>query len=60
MPAPENEEHFYPLKSGQLFTYFHDWHIEHCVEYIFDCNSSGIPHRHAVNEVYARNPDCTI
>jgi len=51
---PEEEEFFYPLKSGQLFTYFYDWKIEHCEEYIFDCNSSGIPHRHAVNRVYAR------
>jgi len=52
---PEKEEHFYLLKSGQLFTYFHDWHIEHCEEYIFDCNSAGIPHHHAANRVYARN-----
>ena len=54
-PPPEKEEYFYPLKSGQLFTYFHDWQIEFCEEYIFDCNSSGIPHRHAANQVYARN-----
>jgi mRNA interferase MazF len=42
-------------KSGQLFTYFHDWYIEHCTEYVFDCNSSGIPHRHAANRLFARN-----
>ena len=53
-PPPEKEEHFYPLKSGQLFTYFHDWFIEHCEEYIFDCDSSGIAHRHAANVLYAR------
>ncbi|MCL2109722.1 MAG: methyltransferase domain-containing protein [Oscillospiraceae bacterium] len=53
-PSPEKEEHFYPLLSGQLFTYFHDWLIEQAEEYIFDCNSAGVPHRHAVNKVFAR------
>ncbi len=41
-------------KSGQLFTLYHDWHIEECSEYVFDCNSSGIPHKHATNRMYAR------
>ncbi|MCL1824194.1 MAG: methyltransferase domain-containing protein [Oscillospiraceae bacterium] len=53
-PSPEKEEHHYPLKSGQLFTYFHDWYIEYCEETVFDCNSSGKPHRHAANKVFAR------
>ena len=53
-PPPEKEEYYYPLKSGQLFTYFHDWHIEHCEEGIFECSSSGMPHRHADNRVFAR------
>ncbi|MDR2570993.1 MAG: helix-turn-helix domain-containing protein [Oscillospiraceae bacterium] len=52
-PAPDDNYH-HLWKSGQLFTYFHDWHIEQCSEYIFDCNSSGIPHRHAANRLYAR------
>lgn len=55
---PEKKEysnHFHHWKSGQLFTYFHDWYIEHCTEYVFDCNSSGIPHRHAANRLFARN-----
>ncbi|MCL2367044.1 MAG: DNA (cytosine-5-)-methyltransferase [Oscillospiraceae bacterium] len=51
---PEKEECFYPLKSGQLLTYFHDWRIEHSEECIFECNSSEIPHSHAANKVYAR------
>ena len=42
-------------KSGELYTYFHDWLIEDCEEYIFDCNSSGISHKHAANRLYARN-----
>jgi tellurite methyltransferase len=41
-------------KSGQLFTYFHDWYIEYCTEYVFDCNSGGIPHQHAANRLFAR------
>jgi tellurite methyltransferase len=53
-PEKRKNEHSYPWKSGQLFTYFHDWHIEHCTEYIFDCNSGGIPHRHAANRLFAR------
>ena len=52
---PEKEENSFHWKSGQLFTYFHDWYIEHCTEYVFDCNSSGIPHRHAANRLFARN-----
>jgi len=52
---PEKEENSYHWKSGQLFTYFHDWYIENCLEYVFNCNSSGVPHRHAANRLYARN-----
>jgi tellurite methyltransferase len=57
-PPPEKEVksiYSYHWKSGQLFTYFHDWYIEHCTEYVFDCNSSGVPHRHAANRLFARN-----
>ena len=52
-PAPDDDYH-HLWKSGQLFTYFADWYIELCEEYIFDCNSSGIPHRHAANRLFAR------
>lgn len=52
---PEKEDHSYLWKSGQLFTYFHDWYIENCTEYVFNCNSSGIPHQHAANKMFARN-----
>ena len=59
-PPPEKEVHSYFWKSGQLFMYFHDWHINYCTEYIFDCNSSGIPHRHAANRLLARNVKVVI
>ena len=55
-PAPDDDYH-HLWKSGQLFTYFHDWYIEQCNEYVFDCNSSGMPHRHAANWLYARRVD---
>jgi tellurite methyltransferase len=45
--APERERNSYAWKSGELFSYFHDWYIENCCEYVFDCNSSGIPHKTA-------------
>jgi tellurite methyltransferase len=55
-PSPE-KENSYKWKSGQLFSYFHDWYIEDCAEYVFDCNSSGVPHRHAANKLYARREE---
>jgi tellurite methyltransferase len=53
--APDRTRDSYAWKSGELFTYFHDWYIENCSEYIFDCNSSGVPHKHAANRLFARN-----
>jgi len=56
IPPPEKESAFsYHWKSGQLFVYFHDWYIENCTEYVFDCNSSGVPHKHAANRLFAKN-----
>jgi tellurite methyltransferase len=51
-PAKTNN---YTWKSGELFTYFHDWYIENCCEYVFDCASPGEPHKHAANRLFARN-----
>jgi len=51
---PDKENNSYLWKSGQLFTYFHDWYFEDCTEYVFDCNSAGIAHRHAANRLFAR------
>jgi tellurite methyltransferase len=50
-----NKTGIYPWKSGELFTYFHDWYIENCSEYVFNCNSGGVPHKHAANRLFARN-----
>jgi len=53
-PAPDGDPNAHPWKSGELFTYYHDWQIEWCTEEIFDCTSSGVPHKHAVNRMIAR------
>lgn len=53
-PPPENEDTAQPWISGELMSYYHDWCIEYGIEEIFDCNSSGIPHQHAMNRVLAR------
>ncbi len=52
--APDAEATAHLWRSGELFGHYHDWKIEFCTEDIFDCNSSGIPHQHAVNRIIAR------
>jgi len=53
-PAPDADANSEPWKSGELLSYYHNWQIEWCTEEIFDCLSSGVPHKHAVNRVVAR------
>ena len=52
--APDAEDSAYPYKSGELMSYYWDWDILYCAEKIFDCMSSGVPHKHAVNKIIAR------
>jgi tellurite methyltransferase len=52
--APDAEKTEYPYRSGELMSYYWDWEILHCTEEIFDCMSSGVPHKHAVNRIIAR------
>lgn len=40
-------------KSGELFTYYHDWLFRKNEEWIFDCNSSGVPHKHCMDVLIA-------
>ena len=42
-----------PWYSGELFTYYHDLLFHQNEEVIFDCNSSGIPHKHCMNILIA-------
>jgi tellurite methyltransferase len=53
-PAPDGEKTAKHWISGELFTHYADWRIEYCTEEIFDCNSSGVPHQHAMDHVVAR------
>lgn len=42
-------ENRYAWKSGELFTYYHDWYFHTMKEELFDCNSGGIPHQHCMD-----------
>jgi len=55
-PPPEMDPSESPYRSGELLGYYWDWQILDSGEVEFDCNSSGIPHRHAMDVVIARNP----
>jgi tellurite methyltransferase len=57
-PAPEGEKNSHKWISGELLTYYHDWMIEYSEEEIFNCMSSGIPHKHATNRVLACKVSC--
>ena len=51
-PAPDMEKEELQVdiwKSGELFTYYHDWLLHKNEETIFDCNSSGVSHKHCMN-----------
>ena len=51
---PPEKELSYDWHSGELFGYYHDWKLEHVEEKSFDCDSSGVPHQHAMDVMAAR------
>ncbi|OCT13352.1 XRE family transcriptional regulator [Paenibacillus pectinilyticus] len=53
-PPPEKESNSYKWQSGELLAHYHDWLIKDTSEIVFDCNSSGIPHKHAMTTVTAQ------
>lgn len=55
-PAPDAEDSAYLFRSGELMSYYHDWEILFTAEEVFDCNTSGVAHRHAINRIIARRP----
>ena len=55
--APDGESTASSYRSGELFGYYWDWEILYCTEEIFDCNSSGVLHKHAGNRIIARKLD---
>ena len=46
----------YSWKSGEIFTYYHDWVISQMDEVIYDCNSGGIPHKHCIDIMISNKP----
>ena len=55
--APDAEPGVVLFASGELMSYYWDWEIVYSMEEIFDCDSGGSPHKHAVNRVVARRHD---
>ncbi|GIO30956.1 MULTISPECIES: methyltransferase domain-containing protein [Paenibacillus] len=54
-PPPENETNAYLWRSGELPGHYEDWYLYESSEVVFDCNSSGVPHQHAMTKLIARN-----
>lgn len=55
-PPPEMDPAEHPYRPGELLGYYGDWQILDSGEVEFDCNSSGVPHRHAMDFVIAKKP----
>lgn len=58
LPVPPDwgeDEHFF--RSGELLAFYWDWEIVEFEEVEFDCDSAGIPHRHAMDVLIARRPE---
>ncbi|ANY72569.1 XRE family transcriptional regulator [Paenibacillus ihbetae] len=53
-PPPEKEPNAYKWHSGELLTHYRDWLMKDSSEIVFDCNSSGIPHQHAMTKMIAQ------
>lgn len=53
-PPPEKEPNAYKWHSGELLTHYDDWLMKDSSEIVFDCNSSGIPHKHAMTKMIAQ------
>lgn len=54
--APDWGSNEYLYGRGELASYYENWQILDQYERIFDCDSSGIPHRHSASVVIARKP----
>lgn len=54
--APDWGVQEYLYARDELLQYYSAWHLLYQREYIFDCDSSGIPHRHAACEIIVQKP----
>lgn len=58
-PAPDSEKGLGEKnnwRSGELFMYYYDWFFHINEEWIFDCNSGGVPHKHCMDTLIAEKP----
>lgn len=55
-PPPEMDPAESPFRSGELLGYYWDWRILDSGQLEFDCSSSDVPHRHAMDVVIAQMP----
>jgi tellurite methyltransferase len=55
-PAPDAQPSAHLWRSGELLAQYGDWHVDFFEEAVIDCQSSGVPHQHAVNRIVARRP----
>jgi tellurite methyltransferase len=51
--APDSEDTEHNWVSGELFSCYHDWYFHTCTELVYDCESSGAPHKHCMNVLIA-------
>ena len=58
-PDSEDSEHYW--HSGELFSHYRDWYFRATLtELIFDCSSSGIPHKHCMDMLVAEAPKLSV
>lgn len=55
--APDADPNATEWRSGELLGKYYDWEIKWSIEEIYNCMSSGIPHRHCVNRVIAKRTE---
>ncbi|MGZ3768713.1 MAG: methyltransferase domain-containing protein [Bdellovibrio sp.] len=54
LAAPDAEATEFLWTSAELLSLYQDWKVEKFIEEIKSCNSSGIPHEHSHNRIWAR------
>jgi len=52
--APDANDDEAPFRPGELLEYYDDWEIPYFAEDIFDCDSGGVPHKHAMQGIVVR------
>lgn len=53
-PAPDANDDEILFRAGELLELYDDWEIPYFAEDIFDCDSGGVPHIHAIQRLAAR------